>query len=44
MFTTLLGSDVAIVASLAKLTPPHFARTAKTARQTFVPIVAMLRT
>ena len=39
---TLLGSTVAIFASLGKLTAPHFARAAKTARQALVPVVKML--
>jgi hypothetical protein len=41
---TLLGSTVALLASLGGLAAPHFALTAKTARQAFVPIVAVLRT
>jgi hypothetical protein len=39
---TLLGSTVAIFASLGKLTAPDFAHTAKTARQALVPVVKML--
>jgi hypothetical protein len=39
---TLLGSTVAIFTSLGKLTAPHFARAAKTARQALVPVVKML--
>ena len=39
---TLLGSTVAIFASLGKLTAPHFAHAAKPARQALVPVVKML--
>jgi hypothetical protein len=41
---TLLGSTVAIFASLGKLTAPHFAHAAKPARQALVPVVKMLPT
>jgi len=41
---TLLGSTVALVASLGRLAAPHFASAPKSSRQALVPIVAVLWT